>query len=188
MMSRSRARVAVAATMLWACSPDDPGAVAPTPYSTLQDASAQAAVGLALTDREILEILYRATGGEDWYSQGRWMSELSIEYWEGVTVDATGRVRELSQFHNNLSGPIPPELGSLSNLERLDLSGNRLTGSIPAELGSLNSLEALSLLGNQLTGSIPAELGDPGNLADLDLSENQLTGSIPPELGAFDAI
>ncbi len=110
MMSRSRARVAVAATMLWACSPDNPGAVAPTTHATLQDGSAQAAVSRALTDREILEIFYRATGGEDWYSQGGWMSEPLIQDWEGVTVDATGRVRELSQVHNNLSGPIPPEL------------------------------------------------------------------------------
>jgi hypothetical protein len=146
MMSQSRARVAVAATMLWTCSPDNPGAVAPTTHATLQDGSAQAAASLALTDREILEILYHATGGEDWYSQDGWMSEASIGNWEGVTVDATGRVRELSQTHNNLSGPIPPELGSLSNLERLDLTGNWLTGAIPAELGSLNSLEALSLI------------------------------------------
>lgn len=110
------------------------------------------------------------------------MSEPLIENWEGVTVDATGRVRELSQAHNNLSGPIRPELGSLSNLERLDLSGNWLTGSIPAELGSLNSLEVLSLFGNLLTGSIPTELGGLGNLEELHLSYNQLTGSVPSEL------
>ena len=38
---------------------------------------------------------------------------------------------------NNLSGSIPPELGSLSNLHVLDLDENRLTGSIPPALGDL---------------------------------------------------
>ncbi|MCY4647934.1 MAG: hypothetical protein OXE73_13795 [Gammaproteobacteria bacterium] len=38
---------------------------------------------------------------------------------------------------NNLSGSIPPELGSLSSLHVLDLDENRLTGSIPPALGDL---------------------------------------------------
>ena len=40
-----------------------------------------------------------------------------------------------------MTGDIPTELGSLSNLETLDLSGNQLTGDIPAELGNLSNLE-----------------------------------------------
>ena len=37
-----------------------------------------------------------------------------------------------------MSGEIPAELSSLSNLERLN--GNALSGEIPAELGSLSNL------------------------------------------------
>ena len=40
-----------------------------------------------------------------------------------------------------MSGEIPAELGSLSNLERLYLNDNALSGEIPAELGSLSNLE-----------------------------------------------
>ena len=56
---------------------------------------------------------------------------------------------------NQLSG-VPPELGSLSNLERLDLSDNQLSG-VPPELGSLSNLTHLYLHDNQLSGEIPSE-------------------------------
>ena len=39
-----------------------------------------------------------------------------------------------------MSGEIPPELGSLSNLEGLYLRDNDLSGEIPAELGNLSNL------------------------------------------------
>ena len=82
-----------------------------------------------------------------------------------------------------MTGLIPPELGSLSNLKRLGLYENQLTGPIPPELGSLSNLERLSLGGgNQLSGPIPPELGSLSNLEDLSLGGNQLTGCVPAGL------
>ena len=69
---------------------------------------------------------------------------------------------------HQLSGEIPSELGSLSNLESLDLSDNRLTGTIPAELGSLANLERLSLSQNMLTGCVPEAWRD---IAESDVLE-----------------
>ena len=86
---------------------------------------------------------------------------------------------------NKLTGEIPSELGGLSHLLHLYLGANQLTGEIPSELGNLSNLYVLSLLLNQLTGPIPAELGSLSNLQWLYLSTNQLTGQIPPELGGL---
>jgi hypothetical protein len=49
---------------------------------------------------------------------------------------------------NQLSGPIPVELGNLSNLERLILLHNNLSRPISAELANLSSLVYLDLYGN----------------------------------------
>ena len=89
----------------------------------------------------------------------------------------------LQLSENKLSGAIPPELGQLTNLGTLDLSRNDLTGSIPPELGQLTKLTDLVMHNNALTGSIPTELSQLTKLTRLDLGNNALTGSIPPELG-----
>ena len=66
----------------------------------------------------------------------------------------------LDLSNNQLSGPIPPELGRLGNLIFLALSNNQLSGEIPTELGGIANLVALFLGGtNQFTGCIPLELG-----------------------------
>ena len=66
--------------------------------------------------------------------------------------------------NNKLSGPIPPELGNLANLKKLDLVGNALTGPIPPELGNLGIIRELDLSNNMLSGPIPPELGNLGTL------------------------
>ena len=59
-----------------------------------------------------------------------------------------------------MSGEIPAELGSLSNLEWLYLDSNALSGEIPAELGSLSDLTELYLNDNDLSGCVPSSLED----------------------------
>ena len=113
--------------------------------------------------------------------------QVRIDRWSGSGVSA-GRVTELYLDNNQLTGAIPPELGSLINLQGLSLYGNQLTGPIPPELGSLINLQGLSLGNNQLTGPIPPELGSLINLQYLDLEINKLTGPIPPELGGLTAL
>ena len=86
---------------------------------------------------------------------------------------------------NMLTGPIPPELGSLTNLVFLDLGFNELSGPIPRELGSLVNLESLFLPDNRLSGQIPLELANLAKLEKLYLNKNTLTGPIPEWLGTL---
>ena len=136
-----------------------------------------------LTDRQILTRLYEATDGPNWSNDDNWLTDAPLGNWYGVTTSTGDRVVRLELWANDLTGPIPPELSNLANLERLSLSGNDLTGPIPPELGKLANLEWLYLQYNALTGPIPPELGKLANLEQLYLQNNALTGPIPPELG-----
>ncbi len=136
-------------------------------------------------DRAALVALYNATDGPNWTDNTNWLSDRSIGDWYGVTTDANGRVTELHLGENQLSGEIPSELGSLTNLETLRLHANQLSGEIPSELGSLANLKRLDLWANRLSGSIPRELSRLTNLETLFLSSNNLSGEIPSELGSL---
>ena len=113
-----------------------------------------------------------------------WAIGLPIQEWTGVEVNRR-RVVAIRLARQGLSGTIPAELGSLTELAELFLTGNRLTGTIPAELGDLRYLRYLSLSDNELTGTIPPELGRLVNLDWLLLGGNGLTGPIPAELGGL---
>lgn len=131
-------------------------------------------------DWEGLAALYNSTDGPEWIYTRDWFTEKPMEEWSGVTTDEEGRVIHLNRQGSLLfGGVLPPELGRLSRLEILDLSGNNLWGPIPSELGNLSNLEVLDLAGNKLSGRVPPELGNLSNLSDLDLSHNELRGAIP---------
>ncbi len=136
-----------------------------------------------LTDREILEHLYRNTDGRNWRQSAGWLTDAPLAQWDGVETDAAGRVVGLRLGGYGLSGSFPAELGQLTALRELDLSVNELAGSIPPELGGLTDLTSLVLRRNVLTGSIPPELGRLPVLLTMRLSDNDLSGSIPPQLG-----
>ena len=157
-------------------TPTTPGAGdAPTATDTPVPATATAppsASGSVKTDREALVALYNATDGENWrLGSGNWLSDAPLGEWGGVTTNEDGRVTKLYIFDRSLSGEIPPELGSLSNLTFLYLRGNALSGEIPAELGSLSYLKRLELRNNELSGCVPSSLEDQLDFNYSDLGD-----------------
>ncbi|CAD6268728.1 unnamed protein product [Miscanthus lutarioriparius] len=114
-----------------------------------------------------------------------WSNDSSVQYcsWPGVTCGKrhASRVTILDFDSANLSGQIPPCVGSLTFLRAIHLPNNQLNGHIPPELGSLNRLFYLNLSYNHLMGMIPSTLSS-SRLQFIDLSTNLLEGEIPSSL------
>ena len=141
-------------------------------------------VGCAdLSDRAILEVLYKTTDGRNWADSENWLTDEPLSAWFGVQTDSDGRVTRLSLPANELAGPLPPGLGGLDSLVVLSLRENALTGPVPLELGHLARLDSLLLQTNNLTGAIPPEFGRLEQLEVLRLDDNVgLTGALPLSL------
>ncbi|XP_042043105.1 LRR receptor-like serine/threonine-protein kinase GSO1 [Salvia splendens] len=86
----------------------------------------------------------------------------------------------------NLTGPIPSELGKLTNLREMYLDLNSIEGSIPSTIESMSQLEALKLTSlkyldfsnNNLSGSVPGSIQNLSNLTSLILTNNRLSGKL----------
>ena len=119
-----------------------------------------------------------------------WSPGTPLHQWTGVQVGGSPprviglelQPREGINHHGThyLAGTLPPELGQLTHLETLDVSGNPITGGIPPELGKLTRLRTLNLV-TGLKGEIPPQLGQLTNLQALHLPPG-VTGHIPTEL------
>ena len=92
---------------------------------------------------------------------------------------------EITGYSNGFNGPIPASFGNLVNLEVLNLRGHVISGPLPVELGNLRALRHLDLSGNRISGQMPASLGQLAALEELQLQSNLLTGSIPAALAAL---
>jgi hypothetical protein len=156
--------------------------------------ASDARAAIPASERAALIALYNSTNGPNWSYRANWRNPGDTDFsppgtectWSGVSCDAAGaHVVGLFFWKNNLSGPIPPEIGNLASLKTLVIFYNELTGPIPREVGVLSNLTELLLNNNQLSGPIPPEIGNLVRLRSLALYNNQLSGSIPPEIGGL---
>jgi len=94
-------------------------------------------------------------------------------------------IEEIDLYHNQIAGPIPTSLSNATRLERMDFSFNRFSGRIPSNLGSLQNLEWINLAANLLETkeangwSFLDNLTNCTNLRILLLGSNNLGGVLP---------
>eukprot|EP00978_Attheya_sp_CCMP212_P001604 scaffold3281_cov55-Attheya_sp.AAC.1 len=121
------------------------------------------------------------------HGQRTWLSGEPECIWFGITctktqIFVTNKIISIDLPGTYLKGSIPNALVfHLDSLEELYLENNVLTGTIPTEIGTLSNLIKLSLNSNNLEGTIPSEIGQITTLVQITLSFNDLTQNIPLE-------
>ena len=81
-----------------------------------------------------------------------------------------------------ITGPLPPNLDLMTNLQVFVMFQNGLTGVIPSAMGGMVSLQRLDLELNFLSGTVPTELGSLADLNTLQLGGNLLEDPLPTSL------
>ncbi|CAN6581130.1 unnamed protein product [Malus baccata var. baccata] len=115
-----------------------------------------------------------------------WNDSIHFCSWAGVTCNhSTKRVLILNLQDKKLAGSLPPSIGNLSYLTRINLGSNSFRGEIPQEIGRLQSLHVLNLSHNSFSGKIPTNLSQCTQLQMLEFRYNELIGSIPNQLSSL---
>lgn len=102
-----------------------------------------------------------------------------------LSCEAGHNLTYMELENNQLTGLIPPGLGSCRKLALLNLADNELTGALPSELGNLNNLQVLKVQMNKLNGTIPIQISQLVKLSILNLSKNSLDGPIPSDVSSM---
>ena len=131
--------------------------------------SAKETTSCTLTDRAALTALYNATGGPNWRDNSNWLSQQPLSTWYGVTIDENGCVIRLALKENNLTGQLPPEMGTLPALRYLNLRNNNLTGQFPLDWANAANMTNLYVYGNDFSGCFPRQFAhlEKGTLREL---------------------
>lgn len=81
---------------------------------------------ITILERYALATIFFATDGIRWLSVTDFMLELSYCSWQGVGC-SNEAISSLSLPSENLAGTLPREIGLLTSLTSIDISGNPLT-------------------------------------------------------------
>ncbi len=131
--------------------------------------------------RTALVEIYESLDGDNWDEEKKvkWKSSEPVQNWGGVTME-DGKITGLDLNGFGLSGLLPSAIGTLTDLETLDLGSNPgLTGALPEETGDLVNLETFRAVTTSLEGSLPASMGNLTKLAILNIGNNNIEGRIP---------
>ena len=88
----------------------------------------------------------------------------------------------------NMTGSIPPEIGTLKKLARINISQTGIGGEIPAELGQCESLLQFMAFKCNLSGTLPDIWDMPALQTVMMYGNPGLTGNLPASLGKLKPI
>ncbi|KAL4606184.1 hypothetical protein ACB092_09G084100 [Castanea dentata] len=116
---------------------------------------------------------------------------LTAKKLSGSIPPSIGNLTYLTRINlqnNSFYGEIPQEVGRLQRLQHLNLSGNSFGGKLPTNLSYCTQLKVLNVEYNNLIGQIPDHLSSLSKLVYLELGVNNLTGNIPAWIGNFSSL
>ncbi|KAG0608240.1 hypothetical protein M758_8G090300 [Ceratodon purpureus] len=106
------------------------------------------------------------------------LTSISCVPGETSTIDCAAYVIGLTLNNASITGTLPPEIGNISTLTTLELTGNPgLSGPLPKEIG-YPILYILDLHDNAFSGNLP-DLSNARTLLTVDLSGNRFNGTFP---------
>jgi Leucine-rich repeat (LRR) protein len=132
------------------------------------------------SERETLNSLYFATGGEFWNNNTRWQTEAPICSWDGVLCEDgdlqdTEGITTIRLEENGLSGTLPSEVWTLPSLRYLSVKGNPgLQVNFEGLANVADTLETLYLSGVRMS-SLDG-VSQATSLRKLHLTGNDLKG------------
>ncbi|KAK7400060.1 hypothetical protein VNO78_11259 [Psophocarpus tetragonolobus] len=142
-----------------------------------------------------------------------WSQSTPFCTWKGVQCDSSSRVTSIGLASLSLTGTLPSDLNSLTQLRTLSLQDNALSGTLPSlsklsflqtvylnrnnftavapsAFDSLTSLQTLTLGSNPNLSpwTFPTDLASSPNLIDLDLATASLAGPLPDIFDKFPSL
>lgn len=85
--------------------------------------------------------------------------------------------------HLPAGGTLPPEWGTLHQLNTLTLDANYIEGPLPSNWSGMQAVEYIGLQSNRLSGPLPSSWGALASLQLLDLGSNKLGAPCCAALG-----
>jgi len=148
-------------------------------------------------ERDVLADFYEQLGGGSWRTIDNWgIGDPCWDAWYGITCNEHGYVVAIELVDNRLFGSLPPSIGSLESLYKLDVSTtaptyhnhpnqhiNRISGAIPS-FAKNKWIEEMTFAGNQIT-AFPDDLYLNGHSLRLICGSYNQIAHLPKYLNRF---